>query len=122
MVPDMESQGAGTGATLTHREPFNADQVVRTVQDLLNAERLPAILRPHSSEQTMMEPVSILLNNPTNDSPECRADDTPLFANMNETLPHSELSVDDKQGVGDEYRCHGSKCRELLGRSPCRCH
>jgi CheY-like chemotaxis protein len=39
--PDLESQGADAGATLTIRKPFSPDQVVQTVENLLGRKASP---------------------------------------------------------------------------------
>lgn len=39
--PDLETQGADAGATLTLRKPFSPDQVVQTVEDLLGRKANP---------------------------------------------------------------------------------
>ena len=39
--PDLESKGADAGATLTLRKPFNSDQIVRTVEELLGRKARP---------------------------------------------------------------------------------
>ena len=58
-LPDLEAKGLEAGATLSIRKPFNPEQVVSTVEQLLGRPRNPATPRARRWSQVPYTPHSL---------------------------------------------------------------